>query len=142
MMILCPACQRHLFAGEASCPFCGLALAPEPARAQEPDTWPELSRAQRYAIGAAIAVSIAGTGCGGTQTTDTTNPSGGTTNPSGGTTNAVAGPAEGEQDAGVSGHKDTDELEWRRRGNPCTPEGLCPPYGCVFPDEECDIVRA
>lgn len=28
---------------------------------------------------------------------------------------------------------------WRNR-HPCT-NGVCPPYGCVFPDESCDVLR-
>ncbi|MBK6692864.1 MAG: hypothetical protein IPG50_11780 [Myxococcales bacterium] len=34
---------------------------------------------------------------------------------------------------------------WRRRGGQCVTQGnrvICPPYGCVFPDEACDVLRA
>jgi hypothetical protein len=113
------------------------------ARPVPPDAPADFSRAQRYAIGAAIAVSIAGAGCGGTQSTDTTTPGGDKTN-------AVAGPADGEQGAGEREGEEAEEdygrrgatPKWRRNSNPCTPDGQCPPYGCVFPDEACDVVRA
>lgn len=34
---------------------------------------------------------------------------------------------------------------WHRRGGQCATQGnkiICPPYGCVFPDEACDVLRA
>ena len=37
------------------------------------------------------------------------------------------------------------EERWNRRGGQCVTQGnrvICPPYGCVFPDEACDVLRA
>jgi hypothetical protein len=38
---------------------------------------------------------------------------------------------------------DDPRRNWHRNRPPCGgPKGPCPPYGCVFPDEACDIVVA
>ncbi|MDC3952589.1 hypothetical protein [Polyangium jinanense] len=62
-MILCSACKRHVFSSEPSCPFCGLELDPAARKSKTPALSPEMSRAQRYALGAAMAMTLAGTAC-------------------------------------------------------------------------------
>ena len=51
----CPACNRHVSAHEAACPFCAAAL-PETFRCQPPRVGPpgRLSRAAMIAAGAAL----------------------------------------------------------------------------------------
>ncbi|MRG98386.1 hypothetical protein [Polyangium spumosum] len=115
-MVLCPSCKRHVFAREASCPFCGLAISAistEPGAARASATQ-EMSRAQRYLVGAAIAATVAVAGCN-------------------------SKPARDPNDVQKQEHGNNDEPDWRRDRPPCNP--TCPPYGCVFPDEACDIVR-
>ncbi len=63
-MVLCPGCKRHVFGREASCPFCGLAISDGSGGSPLPAPAPELSRAQRYLVGAAIAATFATAGCG------------------------------------------------------------------------------
>jgi hypothetical protein len=174
-MILCPTCRRHLFAGEAKCPFCGVALTAEVRGSSPPPLSSDLSRAQRYAIGTALAVSVAGAGCGpgptivrapatsveqsATPIVDTDTPDPETTNPdetdpfatasdSKKTTVATDPDPDDSRKKVVPPHDpiDTQQDGWRnRRRSQCvqSPKGIvCPPYGCVFPDEACDIVRA
>lgn len=191
-MVLCPGCKRHIFAKETSCPFCGLAVTALPtAQPASRALPPELSRAERYAIGAAMAVSVATAGCSSPtvvhnpdeiRTVDTNagpsgdGTSGGTSvsngsSSSGGASNQleVAGdPDPNENNQVVASDPDEQErrrqeilrkkqeeqqrlqLEQQRRWQeerwrnrpPCGPNGACPPYGCVFPDEACDVVRA
>ncbi|MDI1450664.1 hypothetical protein [Polyangium sp. 6x1] len=62
-MILCAACKRHVFSSEPACPFCGLALSAAAEPSPAPRVSPEISRAQRYALGAAVALSLAGAAC-------------------------------------------------------------------------------
>jgi hypothetical protein len=186
-MILCPACRRHLLAVEPECPFCGLALAPPPARAPSPAMSPELSRAQRYAIGTALAASVAGIGCNRAPSTiepspepssaqepvDAAPPPAASTPPgapapssTGGSSPAPALLADaGAADAGAADAGAAAPRKWRPPPPPPPPpdfEGggqrenwhphscwkgrngkmVCPPYGCVFPDEDCTVVRA
>lgn len=168
-MVLCPGCKRHVFAGESACPFCGVGFAStNPAVA--PTVGSDLSRAQRYVVGAAMAVSVAAVGC--SSPTVVRNPD-------------EAGDVTVDVNHTQSDHQQRESLEvardpnqtehvlaeddaqrqerlrreeeqrrrqqqlqrdeeqrqrWERRGNPCV-NGVCPPYGCVFPDESCDIVR-
>jgi hypothetical protein len=58
---LCEGCNRHVFASEQRCPFCATSL---PALTPKPQTLLQagLSRAQRYAIAAAVA-GTAATSC-------------------------------------------------------------------------------
>jgi len=200
-MLVCAACRRHVFATEERCPFCGIVFSPE-ARAQAPRSpAPELSRRERYAIGAALALTLAGIGCSKEQeappvpeinveaTTAKPEPaaserplpepfeepreaSRGEASSSPflvGSPAATPTPIETAPPpptATVVSVKPTatntlkkppppppppdDELlgggaGWHRRGRPCqrTPNGqfVCPPYGCVFPDEACDVIR-
>jgi hypothetical protein len=131
----------------------------------------DLSRAQRYVVGAAIAASVAAAGCSsptvvrnpdevGDVTVDVNNTQ---------SDRQSRGKLEFAQDP----NQDDDALareeafrreqaerakreeeqrrlqqqeEWEERNrwrhrNPCS-NGVCPPYGCVFPDEACDVVRA
>jgi hypothetical protein len=57
--------------------------------------------------------------------------------------------ASTEEDAGATPVLSAEE-PWRheRQGSPCQTVGgccnstvVCPPYGCVFPDEACDILH-
>ncbi len=189
-MILCSACKRHVFAVEPACPFCGLGLAPTARKPSVPSASPDMSRAQRYALGAAIAMTLAGAACK-TEETTTAEPES--------VENATASAAPvappepprplpppvdrareaspppspflvgapprdpplpelpqrvdaapvdaGVADAGRVVTKrppppppppdDINNWRNRNRGN----WGPAPPYGCVFPDEACDILR-
>lgn len=62
-LIPCPACARHVRAGEADCPFCSANL-PEtlPPVVGKPNQ--RLGRAALFAFGAAAAGVVAVTGCG------------------------------------------------------------------------------
>ena len=62
-MVLCAACKRRVCAAEAKCPFCGRAFSSDARRLPGAAGSPEVSRAQRYALGAALAATVAGTGC-------------------------------------------------------------------------------
>ncbi len=128
---------------------------------------PGISRAQAYAAGIALATGVAA-GCGGSEVPIALPPPEPTVNTqSGGKVMMVAGPAEGgdgnqlagdgnsnvdqqERERQLQRQKELEEQEnWmnrRRRSNPCvtdpkTGRVLCPPYGCVFPDEACDVLR-
>lgn len=62
-LVACPACSRHVRAGEAACPFCAASLAgvaPPRRRANRPLT--------RLALVAGVA--LAGTACGPSSTPD------------------------------------------------------------------------
>ncbi|MDC3962326.1 hypothetical protein [Polyangium jinanense] len=120
-MVLCPSCKRHVFPRETSCPFCGLAISAEPG-APAPALAPELSRAQRYLVGAAIAATVAVAGCNN---------------------QPARGPndVQTEEELERERQKAIDESRDRHPGGgPCV-NNVCPPYGCVFPDEACDILR-
>lgn len=170
-MVLCPGCKRHVFAGESACPFCGIGFA-STNPVITPNVGADLSRAQRYVVGAAIAVSVAAVGC--TSPTVVRNPD-------------EAGDVTVDVNNTDSNHQQRESLEvardpnqadtvvnddearrrqqeeqarreaerqrqlqqqeewqqrnrWRHQGNPCV-NGVCPPYGCVFPDESCDTLR-
>lgn len=182
-MVLCSACKRHVFAKEAACPFCGSAIRAE-ARYAQPALAPELSRAERYAIGAAIAVSVATTACSSPTTVHhpddlNTVDVNAAPNGSANTQNQQVSPGSGRvlevatdpdpntntlatddqandearrrqeeqrrREAERRRQQQEDERfrreqQWRNRP-PCN-GNVCPPYGCVFPDEACDIVRA
>lgn len=107
-LVPCASCSRHVRVDENACPFCGRELGDAVLRAPAP-RMPEsrLGRAARFAFGAAVATTIATTGCsdrddggsgGGTDSgmtadsggdTDgggTTTDGGGTTTDGGGTT--------------------------------------------------------
>ena len=57
----CDGCKRHVFVSELRCPFCAQSLRPVEGRAPS-ILQAGLSRAQRYAVAAAVAGSAAG-GC-------------------------------------------------------------------------------
>src|SRR4051812_34445206 len=61
-MVLCPGCKRHVFAGETACPFCSVGFSSTEHSSPAPFA-SELSRAQRYVVGVAIAASVATAGC-------------------------------------------------------------------------------
>jgi hypothetical protein len=180
-MVLCPGCKRHVFAGETACPFCGVGFAStNPVVA--PSVGPELSRAQRYVVGAAMAVSVAAVGCSSPTVVRNPDEVSNVTvdvnktqsdhksnqvlevardpNPTENHVVAVDDEAARQQREEAARRQREEELikrkeeEQRRlqqledqellRGNrwhrSCS-NGVCPPYGCVFPDEACDVVR-
>lgn len=165
-MVVCGVCQRHIFAQEARCPFCGQTrlLGEGSAAGEEPRAG--ISRAQAYAAGIALATGVAA-GCGSDVPVAVPPPNptvnlqqGGQSSPSGGRVLMVAGPADGTENhqAGGSGNGDIDEEDirrqqeldrqnWERRNwHSCvtdkkTGRVICPPYGCVFPDDACDVLR-
>jgi len=179
-MVLCPACKRHVFAGEAACPFCGLGFA-STASPAAPHMGPELSRAQRYAVGAAIAASIATAGCSSptvvhnpdevgnvtvdvnqTQSDRNARESVEVARDPNRTDNTVADEEAARREQEELARREQAERarqqeeqrrlqlqqqeEWQQRNSwrnnrKCSPTGGCPPYGCVFPDEACDVVR-
>ena len=117
-MVLCPSCKRHVFPRETACPFCAVAISAEPG-APPLALAPELSRAQRYVVGAAIAATVAVAGCNSKPANDPN--------------------AELEKERQKMQQENLEQQH--QGGGPCGPNGNCPPYGCVFPDEACDIVR-
>jgi len=172
-MVLCPACRRHIFTKEPSCPFCGQGV--ESTVRGLPAVPKESSRAQRYAIGAAIAASVVTAACSSPTTVNSANDvvdtsasggsSGGDTNASGGSSGGNTTTSDGSnntmqvardpndpnekaakerrrQEAEQQRRKQEHEEQYRHQGGgPCLPNGQCPPYGCVFPDDACDVVR-
>jgi hypothetical protein len=171
-MVLCPACSRHIFAKDAACPFCGAAIAPASV-SPAPSLPAELSRAQRYAIGAALAASVATAACSSpTKVHDAndlvvdtnTNASGDLGGGSSGGSKKTLDVATDPNDQNIAA--DNDELERQRaekerkrrqleldrqkqqngederqHWNRQCVNGNCPPYGCVFPDDACDVLR-
>lgn len=199
-MILCARCKRHVFAGEASCPFCALVFSADAKTSESPvSLGPGLSRAERYALGTAIALTLASTSCkrddgpvvepesantSSINAAPTESPKAEKTVPAplptpttttndappspflvGSPAAAPTPPTTTVADAQTIAPKkpppppltvrtpppppppdDPLEQGWRgRHGHSCQrgPNGqmVCPPYGCVFPDEACDIER-
>lgn len=167
-LVPCSACKRHVFAREASCPFCGVALEAFAERRAAPAFAPEMSRAERYLVGAAIAATFATASCGGSPTVvetqrgdvvnvdahETNTQGGGGTLEVAGDPNEVAGgdPSDAERkrqeelerkrQEEIMRSMDRERREWEERMRsrpPCNP--ICPPYGCVFPDEACDVLH-
>jgi hypothetical protein len=148
---LCSACRRHVRADDPACPFCA---TPSPARSRaaqgvRASTAP---RAVRYAAGAAVAAAAAAASvsCSAGTTTDAdagadaaiTDAHGDVDAMGQGSSDAVAeatpdAPADAPPDAVADAPNDA--CVGAPPCGPCTP---CPPYGCVFPDEACDVVRA
>ena len=64
---ICDQCSRHVLVDEVSCPFCAAELspAPQPAATKLPAG---LSRAQRFALAAAVVGQAAAVGCTETRT--------------------------------------------------------------------------
>lgn len=133
----------------------------------------DLSRAQRYVVGAAIAMSVAAVGCtsptvvrnpdeAGDVTVDVNNVDSNrqqreslevARDPNQTDTVVTNDDAlrrqqqeeqarrEEERRRQLQQQQEWEERNrWRNRGNQCV-NGVCPPYGCVFPDEACDIIR-
>lgn len=150
---LCCGCRRHVRASETTCPFCGVARAPgaSAASARNLGGSASRSRAQRYVLGAAVAMGIGIAKADAYTSADAERD-----------VMAVASdPEPTDADAGADADAGSEaeaeqrpmppDDQWydRRQGNPCTTTGgccggpvICPPYGCVFPDEACDIVPA
>lgn len=199
-MILCARCKRHVFASESSCPFCALVFAEDAQTSESPPSWaPRLSRAERYALGTAIALTLASTSCkkdeGPVVEPESANTSSINAAPTespkaekaapaplptptstvndappspflvGSPAAAPTPPTTTVADAQTTAPKKPppppltvrrppppppppddfgEENGWRGRHR-CRPNGngqmVCPPYGCVFPDEACDIER-
>lgn len=154
-LVLCHACRRHVAAHEAACPFCGSAAFTRPAIAAPFPS--SLSRAQRYAAGAAIAAASLASACKGSTPAKsggddgaqvievpsdagpstpiaTSEPTTTATATTTATTTATATATATKTQATPD-----DPTRWRRNRK-CLPNGGCPPYGCVFPDEACDVV--
>ena len=173
-MVLCSVCERHFFAHEAACPFCGVSCAQgssEAGRAAQVGANSGISRAKTYAAGIALATGVVA-GCGGSDVPVAMPPPDATVNlPSGGGGKVlmVAGPADGqladssgedeetrrrrleqerrrqqEEEIRLQQLKERDAWE-RRNTHSCVTDAqgrtVCPPYGCVFPDDACDVLR-
>lgn len=152
-------CQRHFFAQETACPFCGAAT--ESREALRAPANSGISRAQIYAAGMALATGVAA-GCGGSNTHIEAPPPNPTVNTSGKVL-LVAAPTPGEnlelagEDEEAARERQEEDRrrqemkrqqEWERErssGRSCSTDWLgrtiCPPYGCVFPDDACDVLR-
>jgi hypothetical protein len=189
-MVLCPGCKRHVFAGEAACPFCGLGFASTTARSldiwgfgspsapcapnpNQPQMASELSRAQRYVVGAAIAASVATAGCSSPTVVRNPDEAGNVTvdvndtqsdrssrdslevardpNRDDNTLAEEEAARRQQEERARRQEEERRRLELQRqreheeegnrwRHRQCV-NGVCPPYGCVFPDEACDVVH-
>lgn len=152
-LALCSGCRRHVRADEAACPFCGAAVR---EAAPSLPAAPHLSRSQRYAIGAALAAGALSACRGGSarsvddiEVIEVAAPDAGSGRFATPPPTATATPtttATARPNPTATGRPDPDD-DWdgdrRRHRPPCGgPKGPCPPYGCVFPDEACDVVRA
>ncbi len=163
-MVLCPGCKRHVFAGEPACPFCGIGFA-STASTPAPAMSAELSRAQRYVVGAAIAATVATAGCSSPTVVRNPDEVGNVTVDVNETQRErddakklefASDPNQNDDEIARrkrerdrvmhdvdENDKQNDEWERRRRweeGHRCV-NNVCPPYGCVFPDEACDTLR-
>ena len=115
-LIRCGACDRHLRRDEAVCPFCAAEITDEARRAEGSSVPRGASRAQRYAARAAlIAGTAAVAACGGAKKNDDTT-----------TTKVDPVP---DPDPVADPDPDPDS-------NPPPPT----PYGCVWADEDADVV--
>lgn len=56
-LLPCPACNRHVRATDAHCPFCAAALPEGAAPRPAPEPLPRLSRAAAFVFGASLAVT-------------------------------------------------------------------------------------
>jgi hypothetical protein len=169
-MVLCPGCKRHVFCSEPACPFCGIGFA-STNPSITPSIASELSRAQRYVVGAAIAASVATAGCSSPTVVHNPDEAGNVTvdvnetqsdrkareslevarDPDGDDNRLAAEEAarrareerarreEEQRRLQLERQQELEDRQWRRGGQ-CV-NGVCPPYGCVFPDEACDIIR-
>jgi hypothetical protein len=148
-LLSCGACRRHVRPEDAQCPFCASAIDPSP----EPIVLPRgMSRAQMVAA-VATAASLAACGGGsaargdGTVIDVTTPDASAPIATSAPTSTGFATPPP-TRTANPPPPNDDVELDprrrnWHRNRPPCGgPKGPCPPYGCVCPDEACDVVRA
>jgi len=156
-LVLCPTCRRHVFETEERCPFCSGAIAAADRRVAVAPAG--RSRAQRYALGAAIAASVGVAHLTGGKRARAAD--------GGGLLDAASdaeGPVEaGDGDGATSndasamnngstfdaGANQLPPQEWHSGGGACTNSGgccgstsVCPPYGCVFVDDGCDFVHA
>jgi hypothetical protein len=143
---LCSICRRHVRATETTCPFCGATLTPgavaPPARNLSSSA--TRSRAQRYVLGAAVAAGIgiakASASTGADVESETMAVA------SDPTSEPTSDPAQEDAGAMPVPEPREDPRMYERQGNPCVHTGacgcgpvICPPYGCVFPDEDCAI---
>lgn len=96
-LVPCPQCGRHVFAGEAHCPFCANALPDDLGRLAVPGTTRRLTRAAAFAFTASL--SLAGCSSTGDSTTSDAGHDGSTTDGStadgGGITPAYGAPVDG-----------------------------------------------
>jgi hypothetical protein len=94
----CDACSRHVFATETNCPFCAAALAP--VQAAPIFKLKGLSRAQRFAMVAAVATPLQLAAC--SNDTGDTGPAGAGGTSAGGTGTGATG-ANGSAGLGTRG---------------------------------------
>jgi hypothetical protein len=157
----CSTCRRHVRADEARCPFCGASIGSASARR---DLRSAGARATRYAVGVAFA-ALGGASCSaGTELADG-GVDGGRDVGTGaqclifaplpgddasaeagdaGAADGDASPDDASMEAAADATPDAPVFIPPRHSCSCDDQGrlVCPPYGCVFPDEACDVVRA
>ncbi|MFO0668956.1 MAG: hypothetical protein U0235_04900 [Polyangiaceae bacterium] len=97
-LVPCPQCGRHVFAGDATCPFCAVALPDDLDRFAIPGTTRRLTRAAAFAFTASLSLA----GC--SSSTDSTGSADagrdgssvdGSTSDGGGITPAYGAPVDG-----------------------------------------------
>ena len=120
-LVPCAGCARHVRATEPTCPFCGAAsaaIAPTPRLPTQ-----RLTRAARFAFGAAVVTTLNVAGCGNSHTPDDdAGHDAGLTSEPGLPTDAGDEPDAGADDAG------TDVDAGMDAGN------IAPPYGAPAED--------
>lgn len=150
---LCNGCRRHVRTTESTCPFCGApraAGAPTPHERGVSAASPR-SRAQRYVLGAAVAAGIGIAKASAAPSADAgSDAMAVAADPSSAPSQVADGDAgpPGE-DAGTAMEQPRDfykeNYPMHQGGGPCSTPGccggpvICPPYGCVFPDEDVAI---
>jgi hypothetical protein len=139
---LCSGCRRHVRETETTCPFCGATLtlgAVAPPARNFSSSAPR-SRAQRYVLGAAVAAGIGiAKASAATETMAVASDT---------ASEPTSDPAQEDAGAMPAPEPLEDPRMEQRQGSPCVHSGacgcgplICPPYGCVFPDEDCAIER-
>ena len=139
-LILCTACHRHFRSTDERCPFCDASVAVS-TRTPLPPIARGMSRAKRYALGAAVATGVATTACSGGDTTTTGGSTDSATDASGdGQTDTKV--AEGGADTNTTGDSPADATAETATdaGDDADTRPCCPPYGCVFPDDERTVI--
>jgi hypothetical protein len=152
---LCSTCRRHVRAEDPTCPFCAsptIANATSSGGARVGGVAP---RAKRYALGAAVAATLGSVSCGGGTSTSVAADASISDAAGGDAANGDATASDGANgDGATSDAALTDSGSADAGSDACAPPPGCicdsqgqvacpaPPYGCVFPDDACDVVRA